>query len=197
MNESNVVRGYGPLDRIIAEWRHNKALNLMGTDQAGKTILDIGCGLHPYFLKKTAFSHKFGVDASIDGNFTLDNIEIKKVDLDSAELPFEDNYFDVITMLAVIEHIYPENVLAVLRQLRRVLKPDGKLIITTPSPWADWLLRAMAKMKMISSEEIDDHKAAYSHSDMVKMMVDAGFEKPRIKAGYFELFYNVWVLAVK
>lgn len=45
-------------------------------------------------------------------------------------IPFEDETFDCVTMLDVIEHIFDQH--KVLHEIFRVLKPDGLLIVTTP-----------------------------------------------------------------
>jgi predicted SAM-dependent methyltransferase len=52
---------------------------------------------------------------------------------DILTLPFEDNSFDYILFLDVIEHLfYPEQLIAV-KELKRVLKPGGKIILSVPN----------------------------------------------------------------
>lgn len=64
-----------------------------------------------------------------------DNIE-KKLD-------FPDNHFDYVTMLAVIEHVdYPWEL---LQDIRRVLKPVGRCIFTTPKNSAEWIINLYVK----------------------------------------------------
>jgi ubiquinone/menaquinone biosynthesis C-methylase UbiE len=45
-------------------------------------------------------------------------------------LPFDDAYFDIVTVIGVVEHVYDQ--LALLAELRRVLKHDGILIVAVP-----------------------------------------------------------------
>jgi SAM-dependent methyltransferase len=53
---------------------------------------------------------------------------------DAGALPFTDNSFDSIACLEAIEHVpEPETV---LREIARVLRPEGSLIISTPNKWA-------------------------------------------------------------
>lgn len=199
MSKCDIVRGAGPLDNFIANLRHAKAISLMGPNKEGdRAILDMGCGAYPYFLEKVAFSRKYGVDQLADEHSQHKDIIMHRFDLGSGEsLPFEDETFDAVTILAVIEHIRPENVEQLLISIRRLLKPEGVLVITTPAPWSDWLLRTMAAVKVVSSEEIEDHKAVYSRATLIERLGSAGFNKEGIRAGYFEMFLNVWAVAVK
>jgi len=58
-------------------------------------------------------------------------IIVSKVDLNKDKLPYQDNYFDLVLMEEVIEHLAnPDNA---LEEVRRVLKPGGLFIITTPN----------------------------------------------------------------
>lgn len=47
-------------------------------------------------------------------------------------LPFKDNSFDLVTSISVIEHIPNENDLSVIKEIWRVLRPRGKLVLTIP-----------------------------------------------------------------
>ena len=66
----------------------------------------------------------------------------------SAEnLPFKSNLFDVVTLFEVIEHIPPNQVHLVVREIFRVLKKGGKVILTTPNPYNLWN-RIVGKQKV-------------------------------------------------
>ena len=66
------------------------------------------------------------------------NVMTVKCDLNVGGLPFRDNYFDLVLMSEVIEHIY--NTDHILLESRRVLKPFGYLLVSTPN-LAWWLNR--------------------------------------------------------
>jgi len=51
------------------------------------------------------------------------------------DLPFPDDAFDVIVFANVFEHIRPERRAASLRELARVLRPDGAVVGQLPNPW--------------------------------------------------------------
>ena len=58
-------------------------------------------------------------------------IIVSKVDLNKDKLPYRDNYFDLVLMEEVIEHLAnPDNA---LEEVHRVLKPGGLFIISTPN----------------------------------------------------------------
>ena len=125
-------------------------------------------------------------------------IDIIDFDLErDRTLPFDDCYFEVVTMLAVFEHIEPERLRILMAEISRVLKPDGTFVITTPAPWTGLLLKMMAKFGLVSKIEIDEHKAMYSRKKIRSMLAKNGFEAGNIRSGYFEGFMNIWAVAKK
>lgn len=188
------------LEGFLARKRTQMANRLIPAGCQGGRILDMGCGNHPYFLMQADLAEKYGLDR-LERN-TLEPVtdeSIKLIDHDVHELPlpFEDDYFDVVTMLAVFEHIEPRSMSDVLREIRRVLKPAGTYIITTPAPWTDFILRTMAKLGLISSEEIDEHKNMCSPKQIHAALAEVGFATENIRQGTFELGMNLWVTAEK
>jgi len=61
------------------------------------------------------------------------NIHLKRVDIINGKLPFKDDFFDVVMFNHVIEHMTTRDTLPILREIRRVLKKDGLLILETPN----------------------------------------------------------------
>jgi SAM-dependent methyltransferase len=106
-------------------------------------------------------------------------------------VPFDNDYFDVVTMLALFEHIEPERLVIILSEIYRILKPGGIFIMTTPAAWTDRLLRIMAKLKLVSPTEIEEHKGAYIPSNIETILQRENFEKEKIHSGYFEIFMNI------
>ncbi len=192
----NFTRGDGLLEGFLAKRRAEKANNFIPKIYRKGKILDIGCGSYPYFLSTTIFSEKYGIDPSLSIR-KISNIKLIKKDVTKQKLPFNDNYFDVVTMLAVFEHINGNKIEFVLNEICRVLKKSGILIITTPAPWSDKLLHQMGKVGLISSEEIHDHKTHYQRLEIEDIISKAGFKKEKIKSGYFELGFNMWFTAIR
>ncbi len=197
MSRGNITRGHGLLEIFLAKKRTKKVNGLIPERLRGGRILDIGCGTIPFFLINTGFREKYGIDPSVRLNSGR-GIVLKRFDVErNARLPFRDNFFDVVTMLAVFEHIEPGRLAGTLKEIRRVLKPGGRFIMTTPCPWTDRLLRLMARLGMVSSREIEEHKGAYNRASIARYLSRAGFAQGRMGFGYFELFLNNWTYADK
>ena len=109
--------------------------------QGGERLLDIGTGFGDcLYLYQNLYSEIYGVDPSkemIDiARFNLKERGVKngKVQLNIAEkMDFPDAYFDDILMLDVFEHLHPENIEDVLKEIHRVSKNRSKAYIITPS----------------------------------------------------------------
>jgi 2-polyprenyl-3-methyl-5-hydroxy-6-metoxy-1,4-benzoquinol methylase len=198
MNSPRPTRGAGPLDRFLAKKRAQMADRLIPEGHRRGRILDIGCGSYPLFLSEIEFSEKYGLDKSIPLNLQPEGIKLLNYDLETrSDLSFDDGSFDVVTMLAVFEHIEKTKLKLLLMEIYRVLKPGGVYILTTPAAWTDPVLRALAKLRLISSIEVEEHKDAYSHSKISSELTAAGFKEEQIELGYFELWMNNWALAGK
>lgn len=100
-------------------WQKNAMKDLEGR------VLDIGCGTKPYkkWLDFSKVSEYVGVDV----------VESKEVDILIVPLekwPLEDASFDCIMTAQVLEHV--EDLKDTLGQIKRVLKPGGRLLVTVP-----------------------------------------------------------------
>lgn len=198
MKNIHYTRGTGVFEVFLARRRAGKANNLISKELRTGKILDIGCGSYPFFLVSTKFKEKYGIDPSVNVSSVKNkNIYLNRQDVSKEKLPFKDNYFDAITMLAVFEHIEQDKLNFVLGEIRRVLKKNGVFIITTPASWADKLLHFMARFGLISSEEIHEHKHNHPKGKIEGILLSSGFEKRKIKSGFFELYLNMWFQAKK
>jgi ubiquinone/menaquinone biosynthesis C-methylase UbiE len=113
-----------------------------GSSSSPLKMLDVGCG-EGYYVRDAIEEgiNAYGIDIS---THALENAlaEVKdRITFGSiTEIPFADEEFDVMTAFDVIEHIHPKDTLNAVTEIRRVLKPDGIVIITTPSSnFGDWV----------------------------------------------------------
>ncbi len=198
----SVTRGSGLLEGFLAKQRAKAANRLIPAAARSGRVLDVGCGSHPYFLLNTAFAERYGIDKMVGrsgpAGAAPPGVTLIQHDLEQdATLPFDDESFEVVTMLAVFEHIEPDVLRRLLREIRRVLKPGGSYILTTPAGWTDGLLKLLARLGLVSAEEIDEHKDAYTHRKIGALLGEAGFDPASMKFGTFELFMNLWATARK
>ena len=138
-------------------------------------ICDIGCGANPVLLNYISdiiFNKPVGLDFCVE-NYEDKNIELRKTDLDKLPLPVKEGEFDLITMLAVLEHL--NNYDEVIGECKRGLKDGGKLLMTTPSPLSKPILELLANLRIISKAAIDDHKQYFKKSEISDLLRKHGF----------------------
>jgi len=100
----------------------------------GDKVLDVGCGNgRCYTLIKSKNVEYFGIDNSeklinlARGKYPKAKFQVA----DALNLPFQDSFFDKIYNIAVFHHIPSKELrLKFLKEAKRVLKPDGLLILT-------------------------------------------------------------------
>jgi SAM-dependent methyltransferase len=198
LKKINYTRSFGLLENLLAKKRAEISEKFIEEKMRNGRILDVGCGFFPFFLSTIEFKEKYGLDKAIDKEkFPNKNIKLTELNLEEEKIPYQDNYFDTIVMLAVFEHIGPESLNFVLKEIHRVLKKGGIFILTTPSPWSVPILWSLSRIKIISQVEIDDHKSNYSTNSLKELIRQAGFFQNKIKTLYFEIFLNRWLTAKK
>ncbi len=110
----------------------------IGYNNPNLKILDFGCGdgkMFNWFKQFIKEENIYGLDISKTRIRRCEKIGWKNVlRIDKLKrLPFGDNFFDVVSLCEVIEHIPKTEISFYLKEFRRILKKDGKLIITTPN----------------------------------------------------------------
>ncbi len=110
----------------------SKYINTLAEETSGSGILDVGCGVGQVVkaLRNNGFDAQ-GVDVS-EPNIRKATEHVGHCTLyDGKRLPFEDNTFQSVGAFNVLEHVdEPE---AFIRELIRVLKPGGRLVISSPN----------------------------------------------------------------
>lgn len=193
--QSSVTRGHGLLEPFLSRQRAARANSLIPKELRGGRILDVGCGSFPYFLSHTAFQEKFAID-QLPPSVSSGEINWHVLNLNEApKLPFEDGFFNIVTLLAVAEHVNPNSLERLLSEAHRVLQPGGRVILTTPAAWSDGLLKFMARVGLVSAEEINEHVFAYTLPLLGWYFGRAGFAMERVRFGYFEMGLNLWAMA--
>ncbi len=92
------------------------------------------------------------------------------------DLPFDDQTFDVVTLLDVVEHVPNEH--GVFAECRRVLKPGGKLLVTVPALMWLWS----------QNDVINAHQRRYTRAELKEKLAQHGFRVLRASYNNFLLF---------
>jgi len=156
---------YQPRNRLIS-WAFRRYF------PDARSFFELGCGTG-IVLKQLAQDNPdidiVGGDIFLEGlPFALERLAGRGeiMQLDGLNLLF-DEQFDVVGAFDIVEHI--ENDMAALKELRRVLKPGGGVMITVPRHMFMW-------------SRVDDlacHKRRYSGSELYRKIEDAGFRMTR------------------
>lgn len=180
------------LEPLLRELRLRKVLPVI-RNYTDCRLLDIGCGWDYRLLKTVRPFIKSGV--GID--FKVENHEddiIKTMPLTITDhLPFASASFDVVTMLAVLEHL--ADPLSMMKETERVLKKGGRLVLTVPSKIAKPVLEFLAyRIGIVSVAEIRDHKQYFDYDELKKLFsqTDMSIEYHC----YFQLGMNNYCVAI-
>lgn len=179
------------LERVLFHQRFHKVLKYI---KPNSSVLDIGCGFNGKLLKTIEHIILKGTGIDLEVNQSLSNHIIKLVSyyLDN-ELPFSDEEFDIVTSLANIEHLH--HPYDIIREIYRVLKPNGLLLLTTPSIYAKPVLKFLSILNLLSKQEIMDHKNYFNKYILVNYCRQAGFSS--VNHRYFQLGMNNFLFAQK
>ncbi len=132
--------------KLRPDWNDSLSIyrDLIAKECGPKTrILDVGCG-HGEFLRPIYedMPNTYGIDPDEDAlkkNKLIKHLKVASVE----DLPFKDNFFDVVVMEWVVEHLPDPQ--AAFGEIHRVLKPNGKVIFVTPNArsYVAWMIRAV------------------------------------------------------
>ncbi len=151
---------------------------------SGLKILDAGCGTGINLEYLAEFGDVTGVDfaeEAIDFCRRRGNGSVRRADLTRME-GWPDGEWGLVTALDVIEHIDDDR--AVVRELLRVTKPGGHLLITVPAFPALWS----------EHDEVNHHKRRYRASELKNLVRESGGEVVRFTYMNSLLFPIAWVV---
>jgi SAM-dependent methyltransferase len=144
-------------------------------------ILDVGCGTGANLEMLAEFGKAEGVDVSAEALSFCQARGLENVKLGAAEaLPYEDNSFDMVTGLDVVEHL--DDDLAGLKEMRRVLRREGRALLFVPAFMFLWGVQ----------DDVSNHRRRYTLKDLRRVVRQAGFEVER--ASYVNLSFFAPIL---
>jgi len=185
--------------------RENLAVSLL---EDGERLLDIGCGNGSLLFKaKDKYKELFGIDIV---NLRVE--EAKKLfkennpntylyiqDINNG-LKFEDSFFDAVTIIAVLEHLFDP--FFIIKEIKKVLKPNGMLVVEVPNiAYLKYRIQLFfGKLPITSSpynwEEIGwdgGHLHYFTLSSLRWLLESQGFKIEKVTgSGLFAMLRNWW-----
>jgi len=178
------------IDKFLQSWRIKKAITLLPMQAI---VLDIGCHEGELFFKAASkIKQGVGIDPFLQSDKKSRNYVLCKStwqNFDSGK-----KQFDAVTMLAVLEHILPQEQQLLASKIFNWLKPGGKLIITVPDKKVDRLLQYLTKFKLVKGMQLEEHYG-FEANHTPDIFIPAGFQLQRHQK--FQLGYNNIYVFVK
>lgn len=156
-------------------------------DIRGKTILNIGCS---YPIDEIYFASRIGKWTAIDispesikkaktvCDYELPQHLSKKFsfeEADAAELPFDDESFDIVVSFSTIDHIPGKNKLeSVCKEIFRVTKKEGHAIVTVPNKLSIFYYIWSKRKSRDTSSFWYEH--CFTPIELKKLLQKSGFE---------------------
>ncbi len=160
-------------DYFLLAWRMRVAARWI---PSGSRILDIGCyqgELLKWLGPKIAPS--VGLDPLYQGAINVKGHQFLAQRFHE-NLPFADNTFDAIVLLATLEHIQEKT--AVAKEARRLLNRGGRLVITVPSSLVDKILEILLALRVVDGMSLEEHHG-FSPNELPEIFIREGFRLQR------------------
>lgn len=169
-----------PAQLTPPDWQVRRAF-VLGDVRAGDRALDLGCGAGEFTaLLAEAGAHTLGVDvaeAALErARGQHPQLDFRLIPIDGL-LPLEDNAFDLVWSSEVIEHVADTG--RWLSEVRRVLAPRGRLLLTTPDHGR--LRVALGGVERVS-EPLGDHLHLYTRRSLRALLEEFGFGEISVRA---------------
>jgi 2-polyprenyl-3-methyl-5-hydroxy-6-metoxy-1,4-benzoquinol methylase len=166
--------------------RYEYTLSL-ALEQNGGRVLDVGCS--PGHLAMALVTGGFEVQG-IDLNAVWlakyapgwpERLRVTHTNIEQEPLPFRDEAFDLVIFTEVLEHIAITDPCAVLQEIRRVLRPGGRMLLSTPN-----VANLSNVAALIQGENVfwppelfygsvDRHNREYAPRELLQLVERAGF----------------------
>jgi ubiquinone/menaquinone biosynthesis C-methylase UbiE len=160
-----------PISALYHRRRQESALSFLGCAD-GQVVLDAGCGdgaLAAKLAPKVGEMHAVDIAANaLDPKFTtISNLHFTAQNIESLSYP--DSHFDAVLCVETLEHLlHPTKALG---ELHRVLKSDGRLILTYPTINRTLMKRCRLGPRVPVSEHLNE----WSYAELSREVRDVGF----------------------
>lgn len=143
------------LDRFIQRLRIDQAIKWIPN---GSRVLDVGCHNGALFERLgERIEAGIGLDPELGGPLEVGRARLIPGSFPDALEPLATDPFDVITLLAVLEHIPDGQKGAVAGDCHRLLRPGGRVVLTIPSAHVDKILVVLLALRLIDGMSLEEH----------------------------------------
>lgn len=150
-----------------------------------RRLLDIGCGPGTFIGNYLPGIEALGIDLSasqVDYAIrTYGNGRHRFSTRSLASLAETGERFDAVTMIELIEHLTPDAAIQLLARARRLLAPDGVLVVTTPNYRSLWPLIELGVNARSPVNYIEQHINKYTRGLLAAHLSEAGYREVRVK----------------
>lgn len=149
--------------------------DVLAARAAGGLLADVGCGTGDLWRAlRGPFTGCIGVDAVRYDGLPQD-VMFQCADLDAPRLPLPDAAVDTAAAVEVIEHL--DNPRAFVRELARIVRPGGWVVVTTPNQLSALSLLTLAVKGQFSAFQESSypaHRTALLEIDLRRIMTECG-----------------------
>jgi 2-polyprenyl-3-methyl-5-hydroxy-6-metoxy-1,4-benzoquinol methylase len=169
---------------IQSKWHHLKFAAIRDRIAPASRHLDIACGPGTFIGTISETVDSTGIDIAatqIEYARSAYGSDGKKFEIvKPGRFPYDDGAFDIATCVELLEHLTPTDGQALLVEAKRVIRPGGTLLLTTPDygggwPILEWILNRTGD---VSYE--DQHITHFTRSRLKLFLEQAGFEDVKV-----------------
>jgi SAM-dependent methyltransferase len=132
--------------------------------------LDVGCGQGDLLrIGRSEFGEIAGCDPSAEMLRQCGDLPVR-VQASAAELPYQDETFDLVTLVCVLHHVTPGDRLALVRAISAALRPGGWLCVVEHNPWNP------VTQYIVRRSPVDQGAVLMSAGATARLLRDAGYE---------------------
>lgn len=195
------MKAYGqqPLTAVdrLGVWLSARAIRRVVRARTGLRVVEFGCGYHACHLAGLydRLTEGVAVDFSLAPELgQLRRLKLIEGSVEDALPELATEHFDLVLLISVLEHL--GNPSEILRAARRLLAPEGVLLINVPT-WRGktWLEFSAFKLALSPRVEMEDHKMYYDKRDLWPLLIQAGFLPSRVRLRYHKLGLNLFATA--
>lgn len=208
VNEGLIISYSAKIAKYCSQWRNGIIANQylrpckvvarhLASMPKNPHLLDWGCGdghfsffllTHGCRVSAYSFNELGSISSYLNNEFKGRFDFIRSIDQEPVKLPYEANSLDAVFSIGVLEHVRECNgdEIASLKEMHRILKPNGKIFIfhlPNRGSWIEAATRAGIKMKLFQKHF---HSYIYTRKDVEKLANEAGCSI--VEHGLYNLF---------